>query len=257
MTGEPDDGRARFAGRSVLVVGGGTGIGEAATRMFAAEGARIGMLDRDESAGQRVVDDLSREGCRALFIHGDLTDSEDSKAAIQATVDRFGRLDVLFVNAGGPAPDLARTLDLNLVAQARCVEQAVPHLRAAGGGTVVFTASLSGLIAHPGSAWYSASKAGLIGLARTLALELAGDRIRVNTVCPAGTLTPGLDGVWRAQGKDPQVEIARELRHKPLGRFCLPSDVAAAVLFLASDDASYITGVSLAIDGGEMLRSRI
>jgi len=237
----------RFAGRVALVTGAAHGIGAAVARRLAAEGASVALADVDTAAAERTADGL---GGPALVVPCDLTDTGSVEAAVGATVDRFGRLDVVANVAGGALDhpeqldggtdaDWSATVDLNLTGPARVVRAAAPHLTRPG-GAVVLVGSVNGLAAFGGDA-YSAAKAGLGVLARNLAVRLGPDGVRVNVVAPGTVRTR----VWDTQGG-----ADRLAPMYPLGRVGEPEDVAAAVAFLASDDAAWVTGVTLPVEGG-------
>ncbi|MFZ0217676.1 MAG: SDR family oxidoreductase [Candidatus Dormiibacterota bacterium] len=242
-----------MAGRVALVTGGGHGIGRATVRRLRAEGARVLVADIDLPAAADVahgVDDGT--GAQARPAEVDVTDRGSVDACVGGCVAQFGRLDCLITTAGGDrhTPDFAGTddaawtelLDLNLVGVVRCIRAAVPHLAATGGGgSVVIVGSINALAAF-GSEPYSSAKAGLGILTRNLAASLGPRGVRVNLVAP---------GTIRTRVWDDQPGGADRLRALyPLGRVGEPEDVAAAIAFLASEDASWITGVTLPVDGG-------
>ncbi|MGF0118546.1 SDR family NAD(P)-dependent oxidoreductase [Promicromonospora sp. Marseille-Q5078] len=239
----------RFAGRVALVTGAAHGIGAATARRLFAEGATVVLADVDTSAAGRAAEALGG-GRRALAVPCDLTDPASVEAAVAEAVRRFDRLDVLVNVAGGarPHPDLldgmtdddwAGTVDLNLTGPVRAVRAAAPHLSRQG-GAIVLVGSVNGLQAF-GDAAYSAAKAGLGLVAKNLAVRLGPAGVRVNVVAPGTVRTR----VWDTQGGPD-----RFAPMYPLGRVGEPEDVAAAVAFLASDDAAWITGVTLPVEGG-------
>src|SRR5216117_1189352 len=234
----------RFAGRVVIVTGGASGIGAATARAFSAEGARIVVADVDRERGREVA------GATAgVFEAVDVADAAAVRALVERTVAAHRRIDVLVSNAFatslGPIERFAldawtRTLAVTLTAAFTGLQAVAPIMRAQGGGAVVNVASISGLGGD------NAAKAGMINLTRTAALELASAGIRVNAVCPGLIATPALA---RALGGAPERE-ERARAAVPVGRFGRREEVARAILFLASDDASYITGTTLVVDGG-------
>jgi len=256
MTTNDLDRTGRLGGRAALIVGAASGMGLETALLFADEGADLCLADLDAEAGERVAEESRSRGVKASFVRCDITKDGDVRAAVDAAVATLGRLDTLIITAGGGADGFAATYALNVIGQAVTVETARPHLAESGRGAVVFVGSISGIVSHAGSAAYSAAKAGLLGYSRTLAAELAPQGIRVNTVCPGGTLTPMLENGWRRAGHDPAEQAKAQLRNKPLGRWGTGRDIAQAIAFLASDDASYITGISLNVDGGEYLNVR-
>ncbi|WP_166847701.1 SDR family NAD(P)-dependent oxidoreductase [Isoptericola sp. BMS4] len=243
----------RFENRVVLVTGAAHGIGAATARRLHAEGAAVVLADVDADAARRVADELDGNGPgRALAVPCDLTDTASVDAAVAAAVDRFGRLEALVNVAGGARAqpglaggvsdaDWSATVDLNLTGPARCVRAAIPHLTSRG-GAIVLVSSVNGLQAF-GDEAYSAAKAGLSSMAQNLAVELGPRQVRVNVVAPGTVRTR----VWDHQGGPGRMEPLY-----PLGRVGEPEDVAAAIAFLASDDAAWITGVTLPVDGGAL-----
>jgi 3-oxoacyl-[acyl-carrier protein] reductase len=249
----------RFDGRVVLVTGAASGFGEASVRRFHAEGAAVVVADIDGTRAKQVADSL---GDAALSVAVDVRVDAQVGAVVAATMSAFGRLDVLVNNAGiihakTPLEEIDdetfdRVVDVNLRGVVNGFRHGVPALRASGGGVILNTASVGALLPRRNTALYSATKAGILSLTRTAAMDLAPD-IRVNAVCPLAADTPFLAGSVGSGGTVAQyVDRIRQdaERSVPLGRLATPTDVAAAFAFLASDDASFITGVALAVDGG-------
>lgn len=241
----------RFDGKTVIVTGGASGIGEATARAFASEGANVVIADFAER-GQRVADDLSAGHGRALFVRTDVTDPEAVRRLIADTVEAFGRLDVMFANAGvaghAEIADLdtalwRKTIDINLTGVYHCNRYAIEAMRASGGGAIVNCGSIHSFVGKTGVAAYAAAKGGVKLLTQTLAIECGAEGIRVNAVCPGYIDTPLL--------KDGDDEAKRALAAlHPMARLGRAEEVAAAVLFLASEDASFVSGASLLVDGG-------
>jgi NAD(P)-dependent dehydrogenase (short-subunit alcohol dehydrogenase family) len=242
----------RFAGHGVLVTGAARGIGAATARRFAEEGARVLVTDVDLGAAEETANGLREHGLAAEAFFCDVADRASAEAAVARAVETFGSLDVLVNNAyhcSADAPRFedeadeawARDLDLTLTGAYRCCRAALPHLAASGRGAIVSIGSVNALQDFGGHA-YSAAKAGLGSLTRTLAGHAAARGVRVNLVVPGTVRTTA----W--EGRDAQLEAVRELY--PLGRIGEPEDIAAAVAFLASRDAAWITGTSLCVDGG-------
>jgi NAD(P)-dependent dehydrogenase (short-subunit alcohol dehydrogenase family) len=241
----------RFDGRVAVVTGGASGIGEACVRRFAAEGASVVVADIDEERGQRVADGIPSG--RGAFVRCNVSDSADWAALRAHVLERWNRLDVLhsnaFVQVAAPAHELEeadwnRMLDVNLKA-AYLGTKALLDLLADANGAIVLTSSVNAYVGRPGRPAYAASKAGLAALGRQLAVEY-GPRVRVNTVVPGAILTPPWEAV-------PQAHHAETANATAAARLGEPDEVAAAVAFLASGDASYITGVDLVVDGGWMV----
>lgn len=244
----------RFKGKVVVITGAASGIGAAAARRFAREGASLVLADLNEAQGRSLTAELTKEGAPASFVPTDVSDPTQVDALMQTAVDRHGALHVVFNNAGigayGKTPDLEvaiwqQVIAVDLHSVFYGCRAAIPRLRAAGGGAIVNTASISGLFGDYGLAAYNAAKAGVVNLTRTVAIDHAREGIRVNAVCPGPIGTPLLNPVLAAPGAED--EYARLV---PMGRVGHPEEVAAVVAFLASDDASYITGAAIVVDGG-------
>lgn len=244
--------------RAALVTGGGSGIGAAIARRLARAGCAVAICDLDQQHALEVAEELGGE---SFAVRVDVRDREAVAAFAAEAADRLGPLDIVCPNAGVAKPEhpleawtpfeIDEVVDVNLKGAIHTVATAAPHIR--DGGAIVITASISGLQAHPGAAVYSATKTGLVGFARSVALELAPRRIRVNCVCPGGVDTPLLAAVSADMA---QVEAEyREIN--PLGRLATADDVACAVAFLTSEGARHITGVALRVDGGDALMGAI
>ena len=241
-----------------VVTGAASGIGAAAARAFASAGHHLVLGDVAERALNAIADELSESGSNVAAVPLDVRDGNSVRAFIATGVERFGDFSCVFANAGVSFPEapLVTTTDevvdtlieVNLRGAMLVVRDAIPHLRTRG--CVILTSSTSGLQSHPGAAVYSATKFALIGFGRSLALELAPQRIRVNMVCPGGVDTPLTHGVY---GDDTSRVLAEYAQENPLGRFAVASDVADAVVFLASAKAQHINGVALRVDGGDCL----
>lgn len=253
----------RFRDRVVLITGGGSGIGRASALRFAEEGGRIVIADKNLVSAQQVVGEIRGMGREALAVEADVTQPENCQRMVQQAVDHFGRLDVVFANAGISGGDLVlkmepedwdRVIATNLRGVFLTCKYSIPALIQAGGGAVVTMASsMAGWDVSFGGAAYMASKEAVTGLTKSLALQLGGYGIRVNAICP-GIIQTHLG--WR-QGmtqKEFQERYDRFAKRIPLRRVGQPEDVAATVAFLASDDARHITGSLLLIDGGQTLQ---
>ena len=245
----------RFAGRGILVTGAGSGIGRAAAQLFANEGGRVVVVDQDEDEAQATVTSIRQAGGEALAIGADVSREADCRGMVERALAAYGRLHVAFNNAGIGASGFAvadeeevtwsRLIDVNLKGIFLGMKYEIPAMVGAGGGAIVNTASVAGLVGERGIGAYSASKHGVVGLTRTAALDYIGQGVRINAVCPGATRTRILASWFQ----DPKVESFILSRH-PIGRIAEPEEIARAVLFLASDDASFIVGQALAVDGG-------
>jgi 3-oxoacyl-[acyl-carrier protein] reductase len=254
---------SRLAGKVALITGAGSGLGRAVAQRFAAEGARVVVADIDQAKAEAVADEI---GDNAAAVVCDHTSSERNKLAVAFALDRFGALDIVHNNAGGPftgafedADDaiMERVLRTNLFGVMQMTRAALPHLRASAkrnsaGASVLFTSSLQGLKAKPNFSLYTVAKHGIVGLVRSLALELAPHNVRVNALCPTVVATPMLQAFLPGMAVDPEEAMRRFRATIPLGRMPEPEDVASAALFLVSDEARMITGVALPVDGGQM-----
>lgn len=255
---------ARLAGRCGLITAAASGMGRAGALLFAREGASVAVVDRDRDAAGKVVEELLRSGAKAMAICGDLTDDAFARDAVERTAAEFGALDYVWNHAGHPGPaafeDLnmdayALAMDLNVRAAVVVAGAAIPHFRRRGCGSIVFTASGAGLVASPFSPIYSAAKFAVVGLTRALAKRYGKENIRCNAICPGAVDTPMLREFQQrpdAPKKDLDVEatIKQFGSVNPMGRNGRPEEIAAAALFLVSNDASYVNGAVLAVDGG-------
>jgi NAD(P)-dependent dehydrogenase (short-subunit alcohol dehydrogenase family) len=247
----------RLQDKIALITGAASGIGRASALRFAAEGARVVVADIQDPLGEDTVAAIRAAGGAACFVHADVSRAEDAKGMVDVAVARFGRLDILFNNAGVgkhiPFDALTeaewdRIVDINLRGVFLGCRYGVPALQRAGGGVILNTASQSGLQGHPNNQAYCAAKAGVINFTRSLAKDLARHNIRVNAICPGGTDTPILRAYIPA-GESPDYVARMVAPHTPFGRLARPEEIAAAALFLVSDDASFVSGVALPVDG--------
>ena len=243
-----------FAGKVALIVGASSGIGAAAAELFADLGAAVVLASRDLAAIERSAVNLTNRGREAAAIQVDVADEQAIEAAVELAVDRFGGLDFGVNNAGiqgaaqpltdQSADDFDRIIDINLKGIWRCLRAQLPALLARGGGAIVNTASVGGLVAAPGIAPYCASKHGVVGLSKPAALDYA-PAVRINVIAP-GAIDTAMFNNWMT---DPEAREQMVKLH-PLGRVGRPREVAATIAWLCSDAASYITGAVIPVDGG-------
>ena len=246
----------QFADKAALVTGGASGIGRAAALSFAHGGARVVVADVNQAGGEETVRLVKTEGGEAVFVKADVRAAVDVEAMVAATLQSFGRLDIAFNNAGvlgsGAAmidfteDDWDDVMGINLKGVWLCMKHEIPAMIQAGGGAIVNTSSIAGLVGSQHSPAYAASKHGVVGLTKTAALQYAPQGIRVNCVCPAAVYSPMLETLVT---RNPQVG-ERLLASQPNGRFASPEEVAAVVTWLCSDAASFVTGAALPVDGG-------
>ena len=246
----------RLAGRIAIVTGAGGGFGEGIARRFTHEGARVACIDIDEPSAQRVAATLPG----AIGLRCDIGNGDDYAAMVGEVVARLGAFDTIVNNAAltqKPAriaktseAELDRLLTVNIKSYWHMAVHALPVLRKRGGGVVVNIASVTAMRPRPGMCWYQATKAAVVSLTQTMAAELAPDRIRVNAIAPAAGRTAMLDAMF---GAEKDAGIQRVIATIPLGRLAEPDDIAAAAVYLASDEASFVTGVVLPVDGGRLV----
>ncbi|MBT0781868.1 SDR family NAD(P)-dependent oxidoreductase [Paracoccus sp. pheM1] len=255
----------RMQGKRAVVTAGASGMGRAGARLFAQNGASVAVVDVNAEATAEVVAGIEAEGGKATGIVADLSRPEECRRIIAEAAEALGGIDALWSHAGTPGPTEVEGIDLeqydfsvalNLTSALVCAGEVAPHMRAAGGGAILFTSSVGGLVGSMMSPVYSAVKFGIVGFTQSLAQRFAADRIRVNAVCPGPVETPMLPFFMNRNvdeaGKE--ANLARIMAAVPLGRLAQPEEIAHAALWLLSDDASYVTGVALPVDGGYVAR---
>lgn len=256
----------RLSNKVALITGSGSGMGRASAILFAHEGAKVSAVDINDKTGQETVNLVKGKGGEAIFIRADVSKASDVENMIKKTVDTYGKLDILFNNAGIPMSftpieeveeDLwDRIFAINVKSIFLACKYAVPIMKEQGGGIIINTASIIGVRPRPGLNAYLASKGAAIQLTKGLAIELAPHKIRVNCINPVATDTPMFPYFIDNSGaKDAKYETARErfIAGIPLGRLAKAEDIASAALFLASDESAFITGVGLDVDGGRAI----
>lgn len=248
----------RLQDRVALITGGASGIGKATARVFLEQGARVVIADLNAESLDQAVRDLKAAGEQVAGVQGDVRSMADAGAMVRAAVDAFGRLDILFCNAGitsvMPISELTEeewdaVIDTNLKGMFTLIKQSLPQMRAQGGGTIITMGSEMGIVAVPESPAYNASKGGVIMLTKSLAIDLIRDNIRVNSLCPGITRTPLLQAEVD-NSLDPEKTAAEQAAWAPIMRVADPAEIARGALFLASDDSSFAVGSCLVLDGG-------
>jgi NAD(P)-dependent dehydrogenase (short-subunit alcohol dehydrogenase family) len=248
--------RMKLANKIALITGAGSGMGRAAALLFAKEGASIACADIDQAAAAETAKMIGRDGGKAIAVRADVSNSDEVQAMVAATVEKLGPPNVLYNNAGiegrsnflaqMPEEDFDRVIAINLRGVWLGIKYALPHMIKIGGGSIINTASIAGLVGIKSAAAYCAAKAGVIALTRVAALEYGRYNIRVNAICPGAIDTPM---VQRVQGEG-GLRGGAVQRVSVLGRIGQPDEIAKTALFLASDDSSFATGAPFVIDGG-------
>ncbi len=251
----------QLKGKTAIVVGGASGSGRAAAQVFASAGAKVVIADINETMGASSIAEVTKGGNEGLFVVCDIRCSDQCANVIQTAKREYGGIDVLFNSAGlacaartvinASEEEWDRTIDINVKGTFLMCKHAVPAMIESGGGSIVNTASVWGLVAGMDVAPYCAAKGAVVLLTKAMALDHAKDNIRVNCICPGSVDTPMLRGEMEALGGVEKAMVAYKRKH-PMGRIAQPEEIAKAALFLASDEASFITGVALPVDGGRM-----
>lgn len=253
------DAAERLAGKVALITGAGAGIGRAAALLFARHGATVGVLDLSAAAAEQTVGQIAAAGGTTLAVACDVTSEASVQEAVEAVVGRFGRLDVLYNNAGGsgahdgtvtdaPSEEFWSAMRLNVFGTWLCSRYALPHIVAAGGGAIVNTSSIVAIKGIAGKHAYAAAKGAIVSLTRTMAVEYAPQKVRVNAIAPSVTMTDRVKGFLQASNRSSGLAAMHMLG---LGE---PDDIAAGALYLASDESRLVTGQVLSIDSGVSIR---
>ncbi len=247
----------RLKNKIAIITGSGSGIGRSSAELFAKEGAKVVVADIDKIGGEETVELIKKNGGEAIFVKTDVTKEDEVKNLVDSAVKEFGGLNIIFNNAG---IDLAhtvvdtdedawqRSIDINLKSVYLGCKYAIPHMLE-NGGAILSTASVLAHATSPNQAPYTASKTGVVGLIRQIAYDYAKNNVRANTICPGDTLTPMSKKFFSEKG-DPEKAMKVWTDKIPMGRFAQPEEIASVALFLVSDEASYLTGQSIIVDGG-------
>lgn len=248
----------RLANKVAVITGGTSGIGEATALLFAKEGAKVVITGRSEERGRKIVERIQRDGGEALFLRVDVRSSDECRRAVEQTLSRFGRLEILFNNAGVLYSHTAlecteeewdEQIDVNLKGTFLMSKFALPDMIARGSGSIINNSSGWGLVGGDAAVAYCASKGGVVLLTKAMAIDHGRQGIRINCLCPGDVDTPMLPGDATLRGLQFDTYLAN-CANRPMGRYGMPDEIAKAALFLASDDSSFVTGATLAVDGG-------
>ncbi len=253
-------GNLRLAGRTSVITGGGSGIGRATSILMSQNGAKVVVADVDSRGGEETAREIRKHDGEAIFVKANVSKTGEVTNLMRAAVRKFGSIDILFNNAGIPGPhsitetseeEWDRVLSINLKGVFLCSKYAIPHMIRNKGGAIVNTASAVGLVGSAGQAAYCASKGGVVILTKAMALDCAASGIRVNCVCPGFVETPMVERFLSRIGASERRKVVEGLKKlHPLGRFAKPEEIAEAVVYLVSDEASFVTGCAFPVDGG-------
>lgn len=255
----------RLRNKCAIITAAASGMGRAGVEAFTREGARVAALDINAEALAALAADMQRRGVTIETVHADMSEAGRARKGVEEATRRLGGVDVLWAHAGSPGPgdierlDLPayeRALSLNVTSALVCTGAVIASMRSRGGGSILFTASVSGLVGSMFSPIYSAAKFAVVGLGKSLALKYGKEGIRVNVLCPGLADTPMKAGFTSRSGDPEEARLNEErlIATVPMGRLCRADEVANAALWLASDEASFVTGVALPIDGGYTAR---
>jgi NAD(P)-dependent dehydrogenase (short-subunit alcohol dehydrogenase family) len=251
----------RLANKLAVVTAAASGMGRAGVELFLREGAKVAAVDVNRDALQKLAADMKAKGHDIAIVVADLSKPEEMRRSVNDAAEALGGIDIMWAHAGTPGPGGVENLDLaayetalalNITSATLAAGEVIGHMRKRGGGSLIFTASVSGLVGSMFSPVYSAAKFAVVGLTKSLAQRFAPDGVRVNVVCPGLADTPMKTGFTGRSGdpKEAEANQARLLASVPMGRLCKPEEAAYAALWLASDEASFVTGVALPVDGG-------